>query len=218
MCCFSFLFQNFLSFSGIFYGSSPLWESAIKVCDVTELLEVSVPQAHVPCSSPSVVTSQLHCAAFTWDLTLQQRGNHSLASSACLSVPCASGSFLKVPYWGSREKAHWWGLCMLALPSMLRHQEEVWFQPSLTTVPFKQWGKDKTAVRGSWAPQVLRRTVACNVALGGEPLKGLWVSSWGGSSLTGRRDRDRNLTFVWETVRVSVLLWCLSKVSCELRN
>lgn len=93
MCCFSFLFQNFLSFSGIFYGSSPLWESAIKVCDVAKLLEVSVPQAHVPCSSPSVVTSQLHCAAFTWDLTLQQRGNHSLASCACLSVPCTSGSF-----------------------------------------------------------------------------------------------------------------------------
>lgn len=62
---------------------------------------------------------------------------------------------------------------MLALPSMLRHQEEVWFQPSLTTVPFKQWDKDETAVRGSWAPQVLRRTVVRNVALGGEPLKGL---------------------------------------------
>lgn len=53
MYCFSSLFQNFLSFSGIFYGSSPLWESAIKVCDVTSrLLDVSVTQAHVPCTTP----------------------------------------------------------------------------------------------------------------------------------------------------------------------
>lgn len=97
------------------------------------------------------------------------------ASCACFSVPCASGSFLKVPCWCSREKAHWWGLCV---PSMW-HQEEVWFQLSLTTVQYKQWGQDKTAVKGSWTPQVLGRTVAHSVALGREPLKGLWVSSWG---------------------------------------
>lgn len=55
MYCFSFLFQNFWSFSGIFYGSGPLWESAIKVCDVaSELLEVSVTQAHVPCTTPQL--------------------------------------------------------------------------------------------------------------------------------------------------------------------
>lgn len=82
-----------------------------------------------------------------------------------------------VPCWCSREKAHWWGLCSLALPSM-RHQEEVWFQLSLTTVQFKQWSQDKMAVRGSWTPHVLGRTVARSVALGRKPLKGLWVS-WG---------------------------------------
>lgn len=125
MYCFSFLFQNFWSFSGIFYGSGPLWESAIKVCDVaSELLEVSVTQAHVPCTTPQLSLASSPVLPHV-GLYPAVEGDHSLTSHAHLSVPCASGSFLKVPYWCSREKAHWWGLCTLALPSMLRHQEEV---------------------------------------------------------------------------------------------
>lgn len=115
--CIVFLFQNFLSFSGIFYGSSPLWESAIKVCDVaSELLEVCYPSSR-SLHCPSVVTGQLHCAAFTWDFPLS-RG--ATTPSAAVLV------FLF--------------LCLR------------------------------------------------------------WL-------LEGRRDRDRNLTFVWETVSVSMLLW-----------
>lgn len=80
MYCFSFLFQNFLSFSGIFYGSGPLWESAIKVCDVaSELLEVSVTQAHVPCTTP-----QLSLASPT---LLPSRG----------TLPCSRGATTPSP-------------------------------------------------------------------------------------------------------------------------
>lgn len=84
MYCFSSLFQNFLSFSGIFYGSSPLWESAIKVCGVTSrLLDVSVTQAHVPCATPPLSLAAPLCCLHR-GLSPAVEGDHAL-SQLCLS-------------------------------------------------------------------------------------------------------------------------------------
>lgn len=102
--CIVFLFQNFLSFSGIFYGSSPLWESAIKVCDVaSELLEVSVTQARVPCTAPQL--SLARSSVLPSHGTFPSVEGQPLPQQLCLSFcSCASGGFWKV---GGTEIETW---------------------------------------------------------------------------------------------------------------